>query len=370
MLEGFDSDWSPLSDRNYATYSFIPPGSYTFKIISQNNDGHQSEAVEFSFVIVKPFWATTWFYTLVILVIIALILLLMRIRTIKIRKDRKTLETEVELRTQELESERKKVVDQKDIIEAKNTKITDSIFYARTIQESVLPDEEILSDYFNGHFIYYQPRDIVSGDFYWFKTRESRAVIVAADCTGHGVPGAFMSMLGSELLNQIVNSPEISSPAEMLKLLDEGVYNALHRNATGSSHDGMDIAICTFDTKTNVLIYSSASRPIVVQRKSKTTLYNATSCTVGSFKMQNALPNDQQLELKKGDRVYLFTDGYTDQFGSETGKKYTTKGFVRLIESLQNKTIENQKKAIIDEHLNWRHDEEQVDDILIMCFEV
>jgi len=370
MLEGFDSDWSPLSDRTYATYSFIPPGSYTFKIISQNHDGHQSKVVEHSFVIVNPFWATTWFYALTILAIITLILLLMRMRTIKIRRDRKKLEGEVKLRTQELEDERKKVVDQKDIIEAKNKKITDSIFYARTIQESVLPDEGILSAYFSGHFIYYQPRDIVSGDFYWFKTRGSKAVIVAADCTGHGVPGAFMSMLGCELLNQIVNDPEISSPSKMLERLDEGVFNALHRNTTGNSHDGMDIAICTFDTKSNVLTYSSASRPIIVQSKRGTTLHTATTCTVGSFKMQNVILNDHKIDLEKGDRVYLFTDGYTDQFGGDTEKKYSVKSFVRLIESLQNKTIENQKRAIMDEHLNWRTDEEQIDDILIMCLEV
>jgi len=132
----------------------------------------------------------------------------------------------------------------------------------------------------------------------------------------------------------------------------------------------MDIAICTFDTKSNVLTYSSASRPIIVQSTRGTTLHTATTCTVGSFKMQNVIPNDHKIELEKGDRVYLFTDGYTDQFGGDTEKKYSLKSFVRLIESLQNKTIENQKMAIMDEHLNWRTDEEQIDDILIMCLEV
>lgn len=370
ILEGFDKTWSPPEDRTYATYSYIPPGNYIFKVKAQNGDGYQSEAVLYTFEIVPPFWATAWFYIAVLMVLVVSVIGIMRVRTIKIRKNQKRLEEEVKLRTRELELERQRVVNQKDIIEAKNKNITDSINYARTIQESVLPNPKVLEENLKDHFIFYQPRDIVSGDFYWFKKKGDYLILTASDCTGHGVPGAFMSMLGSELLNQIVNDPEVSSPAKAIELLDEGVFNALHRNSTSKGHDGMDAAICALNLKTKVLTYSGAFRPIVVWSSDQISVYKPVTCSIGNFKERGVEPMEQQIQLSEGDRVYMFSDGFVDQFGGEKGKKFMSKRFVRLIEEIQRMPLGEQCQVLEEHFEEWRGDQEQVDDVLVMAVEV
>ena len=184
----------------------------------------------------------------------------MRFRTIKIEKAKKFLEKEVKLRTDELNQEKKLVINQKEVIELKNKNITDSINYAKTIQESVLPNTSVLEGYFNSHFIYYNPRDIVSGDFYWFKQNANYIIIAAADCTGHGIPGAFLSMLGSELLNQIVLDPKIHSPAKIIELLDIGIYNAMQKRENKKNYDGIDLSVCVFNKNSKDFQYCGAKK--------------------------------------------------------------------------------------------------------------
>ncbi len=370
MLANFDNTWSPWSKSTSATYSYLPPGKYTFKVKAINGDQYESDIKTYEFEISPPFWNTLWFYILSFISIIIIFLIIMRLRTLKIRKDKKLLEYKVAIRTQELNTEKEKVENQKEIIELKNKNVTDSILYAKTIQESVLPKKRVLDEYFSDNFIYYNPRDIVSGDFYWFKQKKEHMIIATADCTGHGIPGAFLSMLGSELLNQIILGPEIKSAAKTIELLDIGIYNAMNKDENSISYDGIDLSICIFNKTNNNFHFSGAGRPIILLSNGKINTYNPVLCSVGDMTKRGEKPTEIDIPIKKGDRIYMFSDGYVDQFGGPKNKKFLLKRLNELILSLSNTPLKNQEKIFNDTFNTWREDNEQVDDILIMAVEI
>ena len=370
MLDNFDDTWSPWSKNTSATYSYLPPGKYTFKVKAANGDQYESEIKTYKFEITPPFWNTLWFYTLCFISILIIFVIIMRLRTLKIQKDKKILENKVIIRTHELNTEKEIVENQKEIIELKNKNITDSILYAKTIQESVLPNKSILENYFNDHFIYYEPRDIVSGDFYWFKQNNDYMIIATADSTGHGIPGAFLSMLGSELLNQIVLDPNIASPAKAIELLDIGVFNAMNKNENSIRHDGIDLSICVFNKNNNSFQYSGAGRPIIVLSKGKQKTYNPVLCSVGEMNKRGEKPIEIDIPVIKGDRIYMFSDGYIDQFGGPKNKKFLLRRLTDLIIDLTNTPLKDQEKIFNDTFNEWKGNNEQIDDILIMAVEL
>ena len=288
------------------------------------------------------------------------------------------LEQKVNERTAEIQL-------QKELIEEKNKDITASITYALKIQEAILPREEELKASLNDYFVFYKPRDIISGDFYWFSKREHLLFIAAADCTGHGVPGALMSMLGNSFLNEIVNEYHVYNPAEILDLLRLKVIKTLRQRETNTK-DGMDISICVIDTKTREINFAGAFNPVyitstVIDNTSNEyeLYYNelipdkhlkilpADRFPVGIVEGQNNdIFTNKKYHYHTGDCLYLFSDGLADQFGGPQGKKYKTKQLKDLLLKVSRYDMEFQLISISDDFENWKGEHEQVDDILMI----
>jgi PAS domain S-box-containing protein len=262
----------------------------------------------------------------------------------------------------------REINEQKEIIEQKNRDIVDSIEYARNIQQAVLPDKNDLPKMLPKSFIFFKAKDIVSGDFYWFTKKDDEVLVAAADCTGHGVPGALMSMIGSSYLNEIVNERKVTEPAKVLDMLREKIITTLRKRQDGSeTRDGMDIALININTKTNVLQFAGAFNPMWICRRGEWIEKNANKFPVGAYvgHESNSFTN-HVLQMEKDDMVYIFTDGYADQFGGPQGKKFKYKQFQKVLSDIQDNTMEEQKQVLLFNHESWRGDLEQVDDILVI----
>jgi len=261
----------------------------------------------------------------------------------------------------------KQIIDQNQKIFLKNKEITDSINYAKRIQQAKLPRVEDIHDSFKQSFILFKPKDIVSGDFYFYHKTENLVFIAAADCTGHGVPGALMSMLASEQLNEAVLRTVDTS--EILKYVNQGIKNSLRQTESNtSSKDGMDIALCSVDTKNLIVKYAGANRPLWIVKNGREQVeeIKATKKAIGGFTEDLQHFETHEVKLSKGDTFYIFTDGYADQFSGENSKKLMTKKFKEILISIQNKNMQQQEKYLFDFVENWKKDVEQVDDILVI----
>ncbi|MBI4931719.1 MAG: SpoIIE family protein phosphatase [Bacteroidetes bacterium] len=253
-------------------------------------------------------------------------------------------------------------------ITQKNKDVTDSISYAKRIQNAMLPTESHAKTVLPEHFILFMPRDIVSGDFYWIEEWKHQVFIAAVDCTGHGVPGAFMSILGSDLLHEIVKDYGINKPAAILNALNKGLAKTLHQNTSSAEiKDGMDIAFCAIDKKNNLLEYAGAFNPLWLIRDNCLQEFNADKQPIGAFvNEKQTFFTNHEIQLQKGDAVYIFSDGYTDQFGGENGKKFRHKQFQELLLSIQENSMAEQKNILEKAIENWKGNLEQVDDILVI----
>lgn len=259
---------------------------------------------------------------------------------------------------------------QKSIIEEKNKSITDSIRYAKNIQEAILPDVDVLNSAFKEYFIFYKPKDIVSGDFYWVASKKDKVYFAAADCTGHGVPGAFMSMIGNTLLNDIVNEKQVSLPSEILFNLREGVIRSLKQKGTeGETKDGMDIALCCLH-KDRKLEFSGANNPCWVIRHGEYMELKGDKQPIGIYAGDARSYHTHSVQLEPDDLVYVFTDGFADQFGGEKGKKFKYKKLKELLLANFHLPLVKQQELLLATYESWRGSLEQVDDILIMGIRV
>lgn len=289
----------------------------------------------------------------------------------------KMLEEQVLERTSEINEQKKE-------LQLKNVEITDSINYSKHIQLALLPDEEDIKKALPNSFILYQPKDIVSGDFYWFKqidksafnsrqlvinNQQSSILIAAADCTGHGVPGALMSLIAIENLNKAVEFE--TEPHKLLELVNKNIKNALKQNTENSAKDGMDIALCKIEQisqESYKLTYSAANRPLWIVKNNITEIVEikATKHAIGGHTNYNQVFEQHTVELQKGDSVYIFSDGYADQFGSLKNKKLTTKRFKEILIEINSLSANEQKQHLHNYINNWRGKLEQIDDILII----
>jgi serine phosphatase RsbU (regulator of sigma subunit) len=257
---------------------------------------------------------------------------------------------------------------QKEEIVEKNKDITDSINYARRIQTAILPKQEFLNNYFPKHFVLYKPKDIVSGDFYWSGHHENKKIIAAVDCTGHGVPGAFMSMVGSSLLNEIIHEKEITKADKILNNLRERLIKTLQQTgAEGENRDGMDIALCVLEG--NELEFAGANNPIYHLRGRELKEIKGDKQPIGIYTGNNKSFTSQKIQLEKGDRVYIFTDGFADQFGGPKGKKFMYKKFQDTLIGGVNLSISQQKDELNKVFEAWRGGNSQVDDVLVIGIE-
>jgi serine phosphatase RsbU (regulator of sigma subunit) len=270
-----------------------------------------------------------------------------------------------------IESQKSEVEHQKLIIEESKKDITDSINYALRIQKAILPPAEFGEGSIGNGFILFKPKDIVSGDFYWYTQKNGKTIIAATDCTGHGVPGAFMSMLGITFLNEIVNEKNITTPFEILGHLRDKIKSTLkQQGAEGENKDGMDIALISIDEKNNTLEFAGANNPLWIFRDEKHEVkfieLAPDKRPIGYFKGMGLPFTNQTFEFRKDDRIYIFTDGYADQFGGPKGKKFKYKQLSDLLASMGNRNMMDQKELLTTVFDEWKGKLDQVDDVCVI----
>jgi serine phosphatase RsbU (regulator of sigma subunit)/HAMP domain-containing protein len=274
-------------------------------------------------------------------------------------ENERILEEKVRQRTQE-------VVEQKQKVEGLYKDLTDSIRYAKRLQSSILPSDEWIDKKLPSSFVLFKPKDIVSGDFYWFEESVNGKIIFSAvDCTGHGVPGAFMSLVGHNGLHQAVNEHGMEEPGAILDDLNRSAKRALTRTSEGESvSDGMDMALCTIDKEARKLEFSGANNPLYLVRNGELHEYKADKVPIGGEGEHRY--NTQRLDLQKGDVLYVFSDGFPDQFGGPKGKKFKYRPFKELLISISDKPMQEQKEILDRTIEEWKGDLEQIDDILVI----
>jgi len=271
-------------------------------------------------------------------------------------------------KNEEILAQRDEIEMQQQTLLKINADVKASINYAERIQRSMLPEEPRLQEYFSDFFIYFKPRDIVSGDFYWFRSIQNYLVIAAADCTGHGVPGAFMSMLGMSLLNEIINDMPIDSPNIILDKIRKKIKSALKQKGTlGEMRDGMDMALCVINTETHHLQFAGAHNPLYIIRNNELIHFKGDPQPLAIYEREREFTLNS-IDLQPNDCFYLFTDGYADQFGGTEGKKFMSKNFKDLILKIHKQPMKMQKLELEKNYKEWRNNMEQMDDLLVMGF--
>lgn len=379
-MEGLDEEWSPLLQENRAIYSNIPYGHYTFKLKAIGESNLWSNVIELPIVIRPPWWLTWWAYCIYALVGIGFFLIIIRFRTKRLIDKQKKLEKTVSERTVEL-------VKQKELVEHKNKEITASINYARRIQTAILPSNEFITSHFPDSFVLYRPKDIVAGDFYWLEVKNGKFLFAAADCTGHGVPGAMVSVVCNNALTRAVREFNLDEPAAILTKVRSLVIETFEKSGA-EVKDGMDIALISYDPENNTLEYSGANNNMFIftkGEKSQTRVktpgiisfhpylrydvdmveIKADKQPIGKFLVERPFRN-YRVNLTPGDTIYIFTDGYIDQFGGEKNKKFKYRPFMDLLASIQHLPLTEQKEELDKAYLAWKRNLPQIDDICVI----
>jgi phosphoserine phosphatase RsbU/P len=296
------------------------------------------------------------------------------------------LEEKVKERTAKIEKQKEEIECQRDSLAEKNAQlneayveieeqkkhIMDSIYYARRIQTAILPSFQLLDSRIKNYFIFYLPKDIVSGDFYWFTEVDGLIMIAAVDCTGHGVPGAFMSIVGYNQLHNAVNVKKARKASDILNELNQGVINTLNENSGESSiKDGMDMTLCVFDFKKKKVDFAGANNPMILVRNNTPVKYKGDRFPIGAFVEQKAQNfTNNVIDLKEGDMIYLFSDGYADQFGGPENKKFFTRRFEELLLNIHSRPLAEQKEMLKTTLYDWMGSNSQVDDILVIGIKI
>lgn len=389
-LENYDLDWIASPNRR-VTYSSLPPGEYIFKVkASADQDFDNANEATYSFVVRPPFWKTIWFYIVVVIVGVFGFFGLVRVRERNLRETQRILETKVEERTQEIKMQNEELEAQRDQINDKNAKlesafteihkknenITSSINYAKRIQRAILPLNEQLESALPEHFILYRPKDIVSGDFYWMSNKGNRIYIAAVDCTGHGVPGAFMSLIGNSLLNEIVDNNEGIRPADILEKMNNGVIRMLKQeeltDESLKSRDGMDLALICIDKEKGVLEYGGAKRPLLLIENGQLEEFKGAKYSIGGQGIGNHEVDffQHEIALRPGQHFYFFTDGYPDQFSGHNATKFMTKNFKEMLLANHHLDMAPQREKLNDKFVAWQGKAHQTDDVLVIGLKI
>ncbi len=361
-LEGYDQEFETTKSTR-VTYNNLTEGRYTFILEALSGDGVASELpVEIVVEIRKPVWKQLWFLPTLVLSLITLLFLYMKRREHRLQGEKKLLEEKVQERTFEIQSQKDEIERHHELIRTKNAEITSSIKYAGHIQGALLPSTDLLNKLFPENFILMQPKDIVSGDFYWFAEKNERIVFTVADCTGHGVPGAFMSLMSITMLNEIVNIKGITDSAEVVNRLHAMINHSLKK----SKMDGLDLALCVLDRQKKQIQFTGAMNHLVHIHDGKLNEIKADSFSVNSIRDDFSPFTCKTVDLKRGDMVYLFSDGYMDQFGGDRDKKYSARRFYDTLLEVHQLPMDSQKKALEMKLKEWKRHYEQTDDIMVM----
>lgn len=267
---------------------------------------------------------------------------------------------------------KKELAASKELIESQTKKIQDSINYSLRIQQSIIPSNDTFNEALNNHFVFYKPKDVVSGDFPWMFTKGDYVYVAAVDCTGHGVPGAMMSMIGNLLLNSIVGNGPAKTPSEVLAELHKSVVYTLKQDAEGNkAADGMDAALCRINYKENELMFSGAHLPLIFMRNGELQTFKGDKFPVGGMQYRNRNKySDQTIKLERGDKFYVFSDGIIDQIGGEEGRKWMSVSLKEFIETNNHLPMSEIHQKIEDTFNEYKGDYKQVDDVLLIGVEV
>ncbi len=412
-LEGFDEKWSMWKPENKAIYTNIPEGTYTFRVRARNIYKNESREGAYQFTILPPWYRTIWAYGGYGIALLLVIQGAIKVSLIRVRKQKEKLERIVEERTQQIEEKKKNleeanasITEQKELIEEKNEDIMASIKYAQRIQEAILPPDGSIERFLPDSFILFKPKDIVSGDFYWLlpmnkegnEPAEDEAaekiLFSAIDCTGHGVPGAFVSIVGHDGLNRTVREFGITDPGRILDKLNVIVEDTFRQQEKVDVKDGMDMAICSYEPNSGVLEFAGANNPLYLIKGDGNTTdpelilldEDADPNQIKTVKNEDGVIFEvkadkqpigaqedkkpfttHQVRIEPGDSVYTFSDGYADQFGGPKGKKFKYRNFKTLLLSIRHKPMQEQKEILDKTIEDWRAeaDIEQIDDIVV-----
>jgi serine phosphatase RsbU (regulator of sigma subunit) len=383
FLDGFSKNWSNWDRNRSAKFTNLPHGYYTMQVKARNIYGDESPVASYAFSISRPWYATFLAISLYLILGSSLtVSIILYTRQLKRRaellerqnkeielqkKELESLNEEITSQRDEIEAQRDSLTAQKELIGKQKNALTDSIYYAKRIQDAVFPADEVLRFLLPKHFVFYRPRDIVSGDFYWVDKKDETVWIAVADCTGHGVPGAFMSMLGISLLNEISGQYSGQPTNEIMDELRDQVISSLGQ--TGDKYearDGMEMGLIAINTRTREVQFTGAMHNLVTFQKGKMVIIKGDRMPVGIHAESSTLFSVTNLKLDRGDTLYLFSDGYADQFGGEQRKKYGSVRLKSLLKKLQNNIMHDQKEALTKEFETWKGEEEQIDDVLMV----
>jgi len=379
-LIGTKTGWIENPSKRDITYTSLAPKKYTFQINISNEQGDWNpEITEIKFYIAPFFWQTIWFWGLVIVVLFILTLIIFRWRSYRIIQRNKQLEWLVKQRTEEISVQKSELEKINGILKDEQTKIKASINYAERIQKAVLPPKERIQKHLSDLLIFHKPRDVVSGDFYWFaevqpKFRNTQYIMVVADCTGHGVPGAFMSLIGNNLLDYIVNTKQVIQPNLILTQTHHYIQRLLNQ-AENEVQDGMDAAVCVIDKRRKEMTFSGAKRPLIMIENQRLQEIKGDSFSVGGYFLENYRKDytSKKILFNKDTQFYLFSDGYADQLGGrgKRDKKFMTRRLKRLLLEISSQTPDKQRLVLEEKHYKWRQDKyPQTDDILVVGFKI
>lgn len=350
-------DWSQWSTKTSYSMGIPKAGSYELRIRARDLWGQIGESVVVNFTIKAPFTQTTLFYVLAVIAVLLLIFALVRFRERQLHEKNRVLEQKVRERTAE--------------IEAQKEEITSSIEYASRIQMAMLPVSGVFTECFDDYFIIFKPRDIVSGDFYWIGEDGNNIYFTVADCTGHGVPGAFMSTLGISILNEIITHHSNLKASTFLNILRDQVKMLLHQTGKeGEAADGMDISLCVLRKNRKMLQFSGAFNPLYVHTGGELKEFRADRMPIGIHYGDEASFTNHEINVKPGDVIYLLSDGLTDQFGGPEGSKFKKAQLKKLLAAIHHRPLSEQKKLIELEFLKWKGSNEQVDDVTVIGLRV
>ncbi|MGZ3941925.1 MAG: SpoIIE family protein phosphatase [Bacteroidia bacterium] len=358
-LEGSDKDWTDWSTKTEKEYTNLKEGDYTFHVKAKNIYGTESIESTYSFKILPPWYRTTIAYIAYVILFIGFVYGIIRLSIRRLVKAKEKLEETVRERTAE-------VVEQKHLIEEKHKEITDSINYAERIQRSFLATKELLDENLKDYFVFFQPKDVVSGDFYWAsKLKNGQFALVTADSTGHGVPGAIMSLLNITSLEKAIE--QSSNPGSILTRARKNIIDRLKKDGSAEGgKDGMDCSLVSFDFANNKLTYAAANNPVWLVRGNEILEFDPDKMPVGKHDRDSVPFSQFEVSLQKGDVVYTLTDGMPDQFGGPKGKKFMYKRLKEFLVSISSHSMSQQKEELKKSLNDWKGELEQVDDVCLI----
>ncbi len=367
-LEGYDETWRAPSSENVYSFANLSPGRYLLKVRASNNDFVWNDYIlEIPVNIRSPLWLSKSAYLFYAFILVFTIQLFVNYRVRHYRRANRILT--------EKNNDKIKLEEQQIVLTKTHRNITDSINYALRIQTAMMPSLETMRGFFSKLFVYFRPKDLVSGDFYWMYRRNHNTFVAVADCTGHGVPGAFMSIIGIDLLKSAIVGAGETSPDRILEVMSRELEMTLHNDPASSSSDeeiikdAMDISLCIINSKKKELCFAGANHDLYLIRDNEMQIFKGDRAVIGR-REKGSFPKftSHSIHLEKDDMVYLFTDGFADQFGGPDSKKYMYRRFRHLLLNLHHLDVNKQKELIHSSFEEWKGSEEQVDDILIMGF--